>query len=354
MAPINEGISHPHNRPGSRSYPMIHRTCGFYNRPDPKTSSVPKHWIPKTPRDVAHKHVDHSPPDPAADNDSTNDNPPLPASPPTASGTEPDNNPSGPDDMDDGGMSTLENMLTPPESDAEPQSKNQDVKVFHSQWQPHIRVGPFFPQPPKPFKERKGAFNYRGNVINARLRCARNTRTNNGTGNGIGSDGDDEDENDNNSPHGPNAEAHHVIQPTSSTTVSHLDPPTTPRRILRSQDPDSDSDSQTASPKTLPPKPKRKRNDSKTKTDVVMPNQGQRVSKRQRPSIGESPLPPMPPVKRTRGEQKKFESKLDHLIFDPESPGSVEREVVDIKSGAKEWRTASLHDELWDGNSKHE
>jgi len=254
-------------------------------------------------------------------------------------------------------MSTLEKMLTPPESDTIPQAKNQDFKVFCNQWQPHIRVGPFFPQPPNPFKERKGTPNRRRNEINERLRRARITRSNNGTGNGNyssgnGSDGDDEDDDNDNdeSPHGPDAEAYTLPKPTCTATVSHLDPPTNPRRVLRSQGLDSDSDSQAVSPRTLAPKPKRKRDDSKTA--AATPTQGQRVSKRQRKSLGDLPLPPMPPVKRTRAEQKKYQAKLDCLILDPQRPGSVEREVVEMKSGAKEWRTKSLHDEPWGGSSK--
>ena len=298
---------------------------------------------------------------PASGNNGTDVDPPPPTATCSKSGNEDDDTSPGPYDMDDGGMSTFEKMLTPPESDTEPQSKSKDVKVFYSQWQPHIRVGPFYPRPPNPFKERKGAFNCRRNVINARLRRARNTRSNSGAGNGNGSDGDDEDDgsgnddqNDKDSPHGPNAETHNVIQSTSSITASHVDPPTTPRRVLRFQDPDSDSDSQNVTPKALAskPKPERKRND--LKTDPATPTQGQRISKRQRPSLGDSPSPPMPPIKRTRGERKKFESKFDHLIFDPERPGSVEREIVEIKSGAKGWRTASLHDHLWGGKPKSE
>lgn len=296
---------------------------------------------------------------PASGDNGTNVDPPPPAATNVKTGNEDDNTPPGPDDTNDGQMSTMEMMLTPPESDTEPHSKHQDVQVFRGQWQPHIRVGPFYPQPPDPFKERQGAFNRRRNVINARLRRSRNTQSTNVAGNGNGSsdngsDGDDEDDddNDNDSPHGPNAEAYTLSKPTCSTPVSHVDPPTTPRRVLRSQGLNSDSDSQTVSPKTLPPKPKRKRND--TKIDAATPTHGQRVSKRQRNSLGDSPLPPMPVIKRTRAEQKKYESKLGNLIFDPQRPGSVERELVEIKSGAKEWRTASLHDELWDGNSKPE
>ena len=297
----------------------------------------------------------------ASGNTSTNVDPPPPAVTDGKSSNEDYNTPPDPDTTSDGGMSTLEMMLTPPESDSEPHSKNQDVQVFHSQWQPHIRVGPFYPQPPNPFKERKGAFNRRRNVINARLRRSRITRSTNVTDNGHypsgdGSDGDDvdDDDDDNDSSHGPNAEAYIPPQPIRSTLVSHVDSPATPRRVLRSQGIDSDSDPQAVSPKTLAPKqkPKRKRDDSKP--DITTPTQGQRVSKRQRDSLGDSPLPPMPPVKRTRAEQKKFESKLDHLIFDPERPGSVEREVVEVKSLAKEWRTASLHGKPWDGNPKPE
>lgn len=346
MAPINEGISHPHNRPGSKSYPINQRISGPHNRPDAKTSNAQKDWVPKAPRGAGHKPVIHSPPTPAACSDSTNGDPSPPPSPPPASGTEPDNNPSCPDDMDDGGMGTLEKMLTPPESDTEPQSKNQDLEVYVNHYQPSRVLGPFIPQPPNPLKETKGSLD---------LRRVHNTRSNNGTGNdnvGTDNEGDnDGDDEDDNTPDD-------LITPgfTSSATASQLDPPTTPRRVLRSQGTDSDSDSQSVSPRTLAPKPKpkpnRKRNDSKT--DAVTPIQGQRVSKRQRNSLGDSPLPPMPRVKRTRAEQKKYESKLGNLIFDPQRPGSVERGLVEIKSGAKKWRTASLHDELWDGNSKPE
>lgn len=229
-------------------------------------------------------------------------------------------------------MSTLEKILTPPEFDNKRQFKNQDVTVF-GQWQPHIRVGPFYPQPPNPFRERKGSFNRKRNETNECLRRARNARSN--TSNANASDDDNEgDVEDNDSPDESDLEAPGNLQSTSSTTVSHADPPTTPRRVLRSQVIDHDSDSPTPSPRTLAPKPKRKRDDSNT--DTATPTKGQRVSKRQRKSIGDSPLPPMPPVKRTRAEQKKFQAKLDCLIFDPQHPGSVEREAVEIKSGAKE------------------
>lgn len=140
--------------------------------------------------------------------------------------------------------------------------------------------------------------------------------------------GDDEDDG------GPDADDPITPVSVSSTTASHVNPPTTPRRVLRSQVIDQDPDSPTPSPRTLAPKSKRKRRDSKT--DPATPTQGQRVSKRRRNSLGDSPLPLMPIVKRTRAGQKKFESKLSDLIFDPERPGSVEREVVEAKSGAKE------------------
>jgi hypothetical protein len=47
-------------------------------------------------------------------------------------------------------MSTLEKMLSPPESDNKPCSRHQDVKVFHAHYSPSIRSGPFIPQPPSP------------------------------------------------------------------------------------------------------------------------------------------------------------------------------------------------------------
>ena len=349
MAPINEGISHPHNRPGSKSFPICQRISGPHNRPDAKTINAQKDWVPKAPRGAGHKSVDHPPPAPAAANDTSSGNPPLPASPPPTSGTEPDNTALDPDDTDDGGMSTLAKMLTPPESDTIPRSKNQDVQVYVSHYQPNRILGPFIPQPPTPSKKTKVSKDSRRQEVIDRLKDAHNKRSNNGTGidnddagNDGGNDGDDEDDNP--------LDDTITSRVTSSTTVSHVDPPITPRRVLRSQGLDSDSDSQAASPRTLAPKPKRKRDDSKT--DAATPTQGQRVSKRQRNSLGSSPLPPMPPVKRTRAEQKKYQAKLDCLIFDPQRPGSVEREVVEMKSGAKEWRTKSLHDEPWDGSSK--
>ena len=346
MAPINDGIPHVHNHPGSK----------MTNLPEANVHDS------KRPYDAVRAIANNSRRALSFGNTATNDNPPpAPTSPATYGheGNDADSTPLDPDNTNDSDMSTLEKMLTPPESDTEPQLNGQDVKVFYGQCQPHIRVDPFYPQPPNPFKEQKGASNRRRNEINKRLRRARTTRSNNVTGNGNlssgnGSDGDDEDvdDHDNDSPHGPNAEAYNLPKPTCSIAVSHGNPPTTPRRVLRSQDPGSDSDSQTVSPRTLAPTPKRNRDDSKT--DVATPTRGQRVSKRRRNSRGDSPLPPMPPVKRTRAEQKKFESKLDHLIFDPERPGSVEREVVEVKSGAKEWRMASLHEKPWDGNSKFE
>ena len=354
MAPVNDGISHPHNRPGSKSFPMAHRISGPHNRPDSKTSNAQKDWVPKAPRGTGHKPVDHSPSTPVADNDTTNDNPPPSPSPCSTtggiSGNDPDNTPPGPSDTDDDGMSTLEKMLSPPEFDTTPQSESKDIRVFCAQHRPHIRVGPFFPQPPNPFKERKGAFNSRRNWTNKRRNISRHSRANNGDesdGDDSENDGDDEDDD------GPD-NVDDPITPilTSSTTATHIDPSATPRRVTRSQAINHNRDSPTPSPRTLAPPSKRKRNDSKT--DPATPTRGQRTSKRQRKSISESPLPPMKTIKRTRAEQKKFQAKFDHLIFDPERPGSVEREVVEIKSGAKEWRKASLHDELWDGNAKFE
>ena len=184
-----------------------------------------------------------------------------------------------------------------------------------------------------------------------RLKRTLNERSNTSNANANANDGDnDGDVEDNASPDESDLEAPDMLKSTTSTAASHVSPPTTPRRVPRSQEPDHDSDSETPSPRTIAPKPKRKRTNSTT--DAATPTKGQRVSKRQRKSISNSPLPPMPPVKRTRAEQKKFQAKLDHLVFDPQRPGSVERDAVEIKSGAKEWRKASLHDELWDGNSK--
>lgn len=137
-------------------------------------------------------------PFPGSKNDKPNNDDPL--VPPTAdhnSGSEPDNTPLGPNDTDDGGMSTLEKILSSSESDNNPQPKNQDVKVFRSQWQPHIRVGPFSPKPSNPFKERKGAFNSRRNRINKRRKTSRNPGASNGDGSGgddTENDGDDEDD----------------------------------------------------------------------------------------------------------------------------------------------------------------
>ena len=314
---------------------MLHRISGPHNRPDSKTSNVKKYRVPKAPRGAGHKSVNYSPPDLAANNESTYGNPPPPASSTPASGIESDSTPIGPDDTNDGEMSTLEKMLTPPESDSEPHSKHQDVQVFRSQWQSHIRAGPFYPQPPNPFKEQKGAFKRRRNVINARLRRSRYTPSTNDTANGNDSSGsknngddEDDDDNDNDSPHDPNAEAYILPEPTCSTPVSDVDPPTTPRRVLRSQGLDSDDDSQAVSPKTLPSQPKRKRDDSKT--NITTPTQGQRISKRQRKSLGDSALPPMPPVKRTRAEQKNFES--NSII------SSLTRSVQ-VVSSVRSWRS---------------
>lgn len=358
MAPINEGISHPHNRPGSKSFPMIPRICGTSKRTGFGKTNIYEpqdHKISKTPRSVGHKPVDHSSSAPAADGEATSNNPPPSPSPHPATdgnyGSDHDNTPPGLDDTDDDGVSTLEKMLSPPEFDVKPQSKNQDFKAFSAQWQPHIRLGPFFPQPHNPFKERKGAFNSRRSPSNKRRKISRNPRANNGDhsdDDDTNNDGDDEDDD------GPDADEPITPISVSSKTATHLDPPTTPRRVLRSQAIIHDSDSPTPSPRTLAPLPKPKRKRDESKTDPATPTQGQRVSKRQRSSPTDSPLPPMPTVKRTRAEQKKFESKLNDLIFDPVRPGSVEREVVEIKSGAKEWRRASLHDAPWNGNLKSE
>jgi len=289
---------------------------------------------------------------PAPGNDATNDNTSPPASDGN-SGNGPDKSPAGPTDEDDDGMSTLEKMLNPPDFDTNLRSKDEVVKVFRGEWQPHIRMGPFFPQPPNAAKERKGSFNCRRNRINKRLRASRNSRANR---NGDSDDKDDDKDNDgddeDDSPHDdPDADP---ITPglTSSATTSQLDLPATPHATFRTQeiDTDSDSDSHTTSPGTYVAQPKRKRDESKAQP--ATPSQGQRVSKRQRNSIGDTPLPAMPPSKRTRSQQKKFQAKLNYLIFDRERPGSVEREAVEIKSGAQKWRKTSLHDEPWDGSPK--
>lgn len=331
MAPINEGISHPHNRPSSKPFKIIHRICGTSKR-----SGFGK----------TNKPVDHPAPASATGNHATNSNSsPAPAVDGNSDG-ELDKSSADPIDEDDGGMSTLEMMLSPPEFDINPRSKHLDVKVYHAHYQPNRTMGPFIPQPPSPSKEKPGSPDYRRENIMERLKHTLNERSNTSSANA--SDGGNEgDVEDNDSPDGSDLEAPDMPK---STTSSHIDPPTTPRRVLCSQAIDHDSDSPTPSPRTIAPKPKRKRTNSTT--DAATPTKGQRVSKRQRKSISNSPLPPMPPVKRTRAEQKKFQAKLDHLVFDPQRPGSVEREAVEIKSGAKEWRKASLHDELWDGNSK--
>jgi hypothetical protein len=289
----------------------------------------------------------------SGDNTTNSNSPPSPTPSATDNneGDDPDNTPASPDDTNDGGMSTMDKMLTPPDFDTNSQSKQLDVKVFRTQWQPHIRMGPFYPQPANPFKERKGAFNSRRNRINKRRRTSRNPTANNSGQSGdedTNNDGDDEDDD--------GRDAVDPITPISVSpkTATHLDPPTTPRRVLRSRTIDSDPASPTPSPRTSAPQPKPKRKRDDSKTDPATPTQGQRVSKRQRNSPTNSPLPPMQTVKRTRAEQKKFESKFNDLIFDPERPGSVEREVVEIKSGAQEWKRASLHDEPWDGNRKSE
>jgi hypothetical protein len=146
-----------------------------HNQPGLKDGNV---RLPKHPSNQPITFKAHDPtrlPFPASNNDNPTDN--GPSVNPAAhnnNGSEPDNTPPGPNDTEDGGMSTLEKILTPPESDINPQSKNQDVKVFRSQWQPHIRIGPFYYQPPNRFKERKGAFNSRWNRINKRRKTQGN------------------------------------------------------------------------------------------------------------------------------------------------------------------------------------
>jgi hypothetical protein len=319
---------------------------------------------PKHPSNQTYTFKAHDPtrlPFPASNDDNpTNNNPSVHPAPHNNNnnnnGSVPENTPPGPNDTDDAGMSTLDKILTPPESDTDPQSKNQDVKVFRSQWQPHIRVCPFSPQPPNTFKQRKRALNRRRNPTNKGrktppllapgLHGALQSMLDDSDGDDTENDGDDGDDD--------GADADDPVTPISvrSETATHLDPPITPRRVTRSQVIDLDSDYPTPSPRAFVPQPKRKRDDSKT--DPATPTQGQRVSKRQRNSPTNSPLPPMQIVKRTRAEQKKFESKFNDLIFDPERPGSVEGEVVEIKSGAQEWKRASLHDEPWDGNRESE
>ena len=223
--------------------------------------------------------------------DSTIDGNPPPPAAELSNVAKPDNTPPGPDDTDDGGLSTLEKILTPPESDTQSQSKNLDVKVFHCHDHPSLSIGPFIPQPPDPSKERKGAFKRRRNEMNERIRRARNIRSNNSTGNDDGRDGDDEDaDDDTDFPDDSNDKVNNVPKSPSSTTANHPDSPTIPRRVLRSQQNDPHSDSQTLSPRTTAPNPKRKRANSKTAP--ATPTQGQRVSKRQRDSIGDTPLPP--------------------------------------------------------------
>lgn len=289
-----------------------------------------------------------------AHGDNTTDRIPPPPAAELNNVAKPDNTSLGPDDTDDGGMGTSEKILDPPESDAQSHSENVDVEVFVGHYQPSLPMGPFIPQPPDPCKEQKGGSNRRRNEMIECLRRARDTRSKNSSGHNDGSDGDDEDDDDDDidSPDSSNDETNNVPKSPSSTTVNHPNSPTTPHRVFRSQESDSLSDSQSPSPRALAPTPKRKRSNSKS--DPATPTQGQRVSKRQRSSVGDTPLPFMPPVKRTRAEQKKFQAKLNHLIFDQQRPGSVEREVVEIKSGAKEWKKTFLHHEPWDSSSTSE
>jgi hypothetical protein len=338
MAPISEGISHPHNRPGSKTTNL---------RTSQKSS-------PYRARCGTYKLVRYAWRSPSFGNRFNNSNPPPPPLPPAINGTsgsEPVNSSPEPTDKDGGGMSTLEKMLSPPEADNQPQSKHQNVKVFvHCHYTPSITAGPFIPQPHDPSKAKNRPFNNKNNEFDRRARDKQANRSGNGKVNHNGSDGDDKDDHHyhNDSHVDPDAEALNMPS-TPSFSAAHFDPPATSRPIVRSRAIDHDPDLQTTSLSTYAQQPKRKRDESNS--DIATPKQGQRVFKRQRNSIGDSPLPPMPPIKRTRGQQKKLEAKLDYLFYDPERPGSVEREAVEIKSGSKAWRKASLHDEPWGGKS---
>jgi hypothetical protein len=247
------------------------------------------------------------------------------------------------DDSDDGGVSILEMMLSPPESDTDikPQSNQQDIRAFHVHYAPTRRSGPFTPQRPDPFKERKGEFNSRRNKISMRRKHpkARQASKN---------DGDDEQDDD--FPDDPSGEA----PPSTPEANTHLAPPDTLRPMTRSQS--LRVSNNTASPTTTTtPSPyqrlKRQRDDSNT--NLATPIKGERISKRRRNSTGTSPLPPINLLKRTRAQQKKLEAKLSKdLIYDEEFPGSARRESVDVKVGAEGWRRVSLHGEPWDGSGK--
>lgn len=244
-------------------------------------------------------------------------------------------------------------MLTPPVFDDEP--RRQDFNVFMSHCLPGRRVGPLPMQPSSPIEERKGSFSHGSNRTNKRrILQLRNRQINNGSdsdSDGDG-DGDDEGEEDDNSADDSDAEEPTTPKSTGSTATDHPSPPATPRRVTRSQATVPDSAVPTTPSDNDVSPSKRKRDLPEAYTDSAQPSKGERASKRLRGSIGDSPLPTMQPAKRTCGQQKKFEAKFRDLVWDPQRPGSVEREDVSIKSSSSPWREVTLHNEPWDGSSR--
>lgn len=268
------------------------------------------------------------------------------------------------DAPDTGSKSTLQKMLSPPVCDIEPCAEHEDIQVFntHVRFTPQapIRQPPFLPQPSDPSKQPKRPFNHRRNAINRRLNFHGNnfntgggsqTGGGNGSDDNHGNDGDDEDDNDSDhsSPVTPGAEP-----PTNPSPTTEHTPNTRSGPITRSQTEQWVLlTTFLATTSTPTPSNKRKRASSIDLSSSTT-TKGDRVSKRIRNSFsGSLPLPNAQELKRTRGQQKKFEAKLgkDH-VFDPQHPGSVRREVVDAKSAAEGWRRESLHGEPWDGSKE--
>jgi hypothetical protein len=125
-------------------------------------------------------------------------------------------------DSDDGGVSILESILSPPESDpdSKPPLEQQYVRAFHVHYAPTRRFYPFIPQRPDPSKERKGEFNCRQNKINL---CRKLPKTCQASSDNDGANKQDDD-----------LPASARAPPSTLKATTHLAPPNTPRPMTRS------------------------------------------------------------------------------------------------------------------------
>jgi hypothetical protein len=181
----SESVSHTHNRPGTnccnlRDPPKHASQQPYQDKLDVRHTSS---HIPAS-GDVATKGSSASsssrPSTSAGDTAGSQPNASLPNGQDDSSrsgdktANEPDNAP-GPAEI-------MRMILTPPVSHAGSSAKHQKFHVFHSHC-PHRRLGPIYPQPPSPSKERIGEFNKHQNESNRKYKASRDKQSNSGSGN---------------------------------------------------------------------------------------------------------------------------------------------------------------------------